>query len=77
VYNNIKSYTEVNIMRTNIVIDDQLMNEAIKLSKLKTKRAVVESGLRLLIQTKKQECIKNLRGKLKWEGDLEEMRSDQ
>jgi Arc/MetJ family transcription regulator len=64
-------------MRTNIVIDDQLMNEAIKLSQLKTKRAVVESGLRLLIQTKKQERIKNLRGKLKWDGDLEKMRLDQ
>ncbi len=64
-------------MRTNIVIDDQLMKEAIKLSRLKTKRAVVESGLRLLIQTKKQERIKNLRGKLKWDGDLDEMRSDQ
>jgi Arc/MetJ family transcription regulator len=64
-------------MRTNIVIDDQLMNEAIKLSQLKTKRAVVESGLRLLIQTKKQERIKNLRGKLKWDGDLDKMRLDQ
>ncbi|MCD6586228.1 MAG: type II toxin-antitoxin system VapB family antitoxin [Desulfobacteraceae bacterium] len=64
-------------MRTNIVIDDQLMNEAIQLSQLKTKRAVVESGLRLLIQTKKQERIKNLRGKLKWDGDLDKMRLDQ
>lgn len=63
-------------MRTNIVIDEQLMNEAIKLSQLKTKRAVVESGLRLLIQTKKQERIKKLRGKLKWDGDLEKMRLD-
>ncbi len=63
-------------MRTNIVIDDQLMNEAIKLSRLKTKRAVVESGLRLLIQIKKQERIKKLRGKLKWDGDLEKMRLD-
>ncbi|MCK5853280.1 type II toxin-antitoxin system VapB family antitoxin [bacterium] len=63
-------------MRTNIVIDDQLMNEAIQLSQLKTKRAVVESGLRLLIQTKKQARIKNLRGKLKWDGDLDKMRLD-
>ncbi len=63
-------------MRTNIVIDDQLMNEAIELSQLKTKRAVVESGLRLLIQTKKQERIKNLRGKLKWDGDLDKIRLD-
>jgi len=64
-------------MRTNIVIDDKLMAEAIKLSQLKTKKAVVETGLRLLIQIKKQERIKNLRGKLNWVGDLEKMRLDQ
>ncbi|MGB5617869.1 MAG: type II toxin-antitoxin system VapB family antitoxin [Desulfobacterales bacterium] len=64
-------------MRTNIVIDDNLMAEAMKLSRLKTKKAVVESGLRLLIQIKKQERIKKLRGKLVWDGDLEKMRFDQ
>jgi hypothetical protein len=48
-----------------------------KLSRLKTKKAVVESGLRLLIQIKKQERIKRLRGKLMWDGDLEKMRFDQ
>jgi Arc/MetJ family transcription regulator len=64
-------------MRTNIVIDDKLMAEAIKLSQLKTKKAVVETGLRLLIQIKKQERIKGLRGKLNWDGDLEKMRLDQ
>ncbi len=64
-------------MRTNIVIDDNLMAEAIELSQLKTKKAVVESGLRLLIQIKKQERIKSLRGKLKWDSDLEKMRLDQ
>jgi len=64
-------------MRTNIVIDDNLMAEAIELSQLKTKKAVVESGLRLLIQIKKQERIKSLRGQLEWNGDLEKMRLDQ
>ena len=64
-------------MRTNIVIDDTLMAEAMKVSALKTKKAVVESGLSLLIQIKKQERIKSLRGKLKWDGDLENMRLDQ
>ena len=64
-------------MRTNIVIDDKLMADAIKLTQLKTKKAVVETGLRLLIQIKKQERIKNLRGKLSWDGDLEKMRLDQ
>jgi Arc/MetJ family transcription regulator len=65
------------MMRTNIVIDDKLMAEAIKLSQLKTKKAVVETGLRLLIQIKKQERIKSLRGKLNWDDDLEKMRLDQ
>jgi len=64
-------------MRTNIVIDDKLMADAIKLSQLKTKKAVVETGLRLLIQIKKQERIKSLRGKLNWDDDLEKMRLDQ
>lgn len=64
-------------MRTNIVIDDDLIKEAMILSQLKTKKAVVESGLKLLIQMKKQEKIKSLRGKLKWDGDLDSMRLDQ
>ena len=64
-------------MRTNIVIDDTLMAEAMKVSALKTKKAVVESGLSLLIQIKKQEYIKSLRGKLKWDDDLNKMRLDQ
>lgn len=63
-------------MRTNIVIDDELMEEALKISQLKTKKAAVEEGLKLLVQRKKQENIKNLRGKLKWKGDLEQMRTD-
>ena len=63
-------------MRTNIVIDDNLINEAMMLSKIKTKKAVVETGLKLLVQMKKQEKLKALRGKLKWDGDLEKMRLD-
>jgi Arc/MetJ family transcription regulator len=65
------------IMRTNIVIDDKLMNEAMTLSQLKTKKDVVETGLKLLVQIKKQERIKGLRGKLRWDGDLDAMRVDQ
>lgn len=64
-------------MRTNIVIDDELMNSAIKASGLKTKREAVELGLRILISLKKQENIKTLRGKLKWEGNLEAMRTSE
>lgn len=63
-------------MRTNIVIDDQLMNSAMKATGLKTKREAVELGLRTLLRLRKQEEIRKFRGKLKWEGDLEEMRSD-
>ena len=63
-------------MRTNVVIDDDLMDEALKVSRLKTKKDAVEEGLKLLVQRKKQENIKNLRGKLHWKGNLEEMRTD-
>ena len=63
-------------MRTNIIIDDNLMDEAMKLSRIKTKKATVETGLKLLIQIKKQERIKNLRGKLHWDNDLDKMRLD-
>ena len=63
-------------MRTNIVIDDQLMNDALKFSGLSTKREAVAEGLKILIKLKKQENIKNFRGKLSWEGDLDELRTD-
>jgi len=61
-------------MRTNIVIDDDLMANAIKASGLTTKKDVVEQGLKLLVKRNKQQGIRNLRGKVKWEGDLDEMR---
>ncbi|NJN47147.1 MAG: type II toxin-antitoxin system VapB family antitoxin [Candidatus Competibacteraceae bacterium] len=63
-------------MRTNIVIDDSLMNDALKLTGLKTKREAVELGLKTLIRLKQQEEIRRFRGKLRWEGDLDQMRSD-
>lgn len=62
-------------MRTNIVIDDELMDQALKLTGVKTKREAVELGLKTLVRLCKQEQIKSLRGKLQWEGDLEAMRS--
>ncbi|GAA5523409.1 type II toxin-antitoxin system VapB family antitoxin [Aliifodinibius salicampi] len=64
-------------MRTNVVIDDDLMDEALKVSQLKTKKDAVEEGLKLLVQRKKQESIKDLRGKLHWKGDLEDLRTDE
>jgi Arc/MetJ family transcription regulator len=63
-------------MRTNIVIDDQLMKEALELSGLKTKREVVDMALRRYVKLKKQEEIRNWRGKLKWTGNLDDMRRD-
>lgn len=62
-------------MRTNIVIDDQLMAEALQTSRYKTKREAVEQGLRLLVQRNQQQAIRELRGKVKWEGNLDTMRS--
>ena len=62
-------------MRTNIEIDNQLMNEAIKLSGLKTKKATVELGLQTLVRLKKQEKFRRFRGQLAWDGDLDEMRT--
>ncbi|MDX9700744.1 MAG: type II toxin-antitoxin system VapB family antitoxin [Rhodocyclaceae bacterium] len=61
-------------MRTNIVIDDQLMMDALKASGLKTKKEAVEQGLKLLVRRSRQQEIRKLRGRIKWEGDLEEMR---
>jgi Arc/MetJ family transcription regulator len=63
-------------MRTNIVIDDELMKRAMRASGAKTKREAVETALRLMVGLKQQEGIRRLRGKLKWEGDLEAMRRD-
>ena len=61
-------------MRTNIDIDDRLMRRAMRTSGARTKRAVVEEALRLLIQTRGQKNIRRLRGKVTWEGDLETSR---
>lgn len=61
-------------MRTNIVLDDKLIERAQKLTGIKTKRDVVHEALRTLILLNEQGEIRNLRGKLKWEGDLNEQR---
>lgn len=63
-------------MRTNIVIDDKLMQDTLKATGLRTKRDVVELGLRTLLRLRQQEQIKRFRGKLHWQGDLEAMRLD-
>lgn len=61
-------------MRTNIDIDDKLMSEALKVSGYSTKKETVEEALKLLVRRSRQQQIRNMRGKLKWEGDLDEMR---
>ena len=64
-------------MRTNIDIDDELMRSALAATGLRTKKAVVEEALKLLVRLKGQERIRDLRGKLtSWEGDIDDLRSD-
>lgn len=63
-------------MRTNVVIDDDLMRTALKLSGLKTKKDAIEEGLKLLVQRGRQAKVREFRGKLKWQGNLGEMRRD-
>jgi Arc/MetJ family transcription regulator len=63
-------------MRTNIVIDDDLMESALRATGLKTKREAVELGLRTLLLLRQQEEIRRFRGKLNWQGDLDAMRLD-
>jgi len=61
-------------MRTNIVLDENLIERAQKLTGIKTKREVVQEALRTLILFREQAEIRQLRGKLKWEGNLDEQR---
>jgi Arc/MetJ family transcription regulator len=63
-------------MRTNVVINDDLMESALKVSGLKTKKDAIEEGLKLLVLVKRQKEIKRFRGKLKWSGNLDQMRLD-
>ena len=63
-------------MRTNIIIDDNLMRLALKSSGLKTKKAVVEEALKLLVLFKQQAKLKTLQGKLLWEGNLDKLRTN-
>ncbi|HZQ53407.1 MAG TPA: type II toxin-antitoxin system VapB family antitoxin [Bryobacteraceae bacterium] len=63
-------------MRTNIVIEDKLMDETLRATGLKTKREAVELGLQTLLRISKQAEIRKFRGKLHWQGDLNAMRTD-
>lgn len=72
VYETIRRYTP---MRTNIVIDDGLMAEALRATGLRTKREAVELGLKTLLRLRRQEELRAYRGKLAWSGDLAAMRT--
>ena len=61
-------------MRTNIVLDEDLIERAQKLTGIKTKREVVQEALRTLILLREQAEVRQLRGELKWEGNLDEQR---
>jgi len=63
-------------MRTNIVIDDKLMKDALRVTGAKTKREAVELGLQTLVRLHRQAQARQYKGKLKWEGDLDDMRTD-
>jgi Arc/MetJ family transcription regulator len=63
-------------MRTNIEIDDKLMSDAIEATGLTTKREVVDTALRELVRLRRQAAVKKLKGKFRWEGDLDAMRRD-
>jgi Arc/MetJ family transcription regulator len=63
-------------MRTNIVIDDDLMIDVLQVTGLKTKKEVVELGLKTLLKLKRQDEIKQFKGKLTWDDDLDRMRID-
>lgn len=63
-------------MRTNILIDDKLMADTMRVTGLKTKRETVELGLRTLLRLRQQASIRRFRGKLEWQGDLDAMRTD-
>jgi Arc/MetJ family transcription regulator len=61
-------------MRTNVVLDDNLIERARQLTGIKTKREVIHEALRTLIQLREQTQVRDLRGKLHWEGDLDSLR---
>ena len=65
-----------NTTRTNIVIDDTLMRQAMQASGARSKREAVELGLRTLVRLQQQGEIRSFRGRLRWEGDLEAQRLD-
>jgi Arc/MetJ family transcription regulator len=63
-------------VRIDVVLDDNLIESALKASGLKTKREAIEEGLKLLINVHTQKRIRASRGRLRWSGNLSRMRRD-
>jgi len=62
-------------MRTNVEINDKLMDEILRLSKIKTKKEAIDKALQFFVRLLKQRAMLNLRGNVRWEGDLDDMRT--
>lgn len=65
---------KIKIMRTNIEIDDDLMKKALKYSKLKTKKEIINKALTEYVKYQMRLKLLSLQGKVKWVGDLDKMR---
>ncbi len=72
----IDSIINTHHMRTNISIDDDLMAAAMQATGVKSKKETVELGLQTLLRLYRQQSIRDFKGKLQWDGDLDEMRTD-
>ena len=72
----INSNIHTHQMRTNILIDDDLMSAAMIATGAKSKKEAVEMGLKALVRLNRQQSIRQFKGKLKWDGDLDVMRTD-
>jgi Arc/MetJ family transcription regulator len=63
------------VMRTNIEIDDELLSRVLELSNAKTKKEAIENALKEYLRILSQKQLLSLRGEVKWEGNLDDMRS--
>jgi Arc/MetJ family transcription regulator len=72
----IDSVIDTHHMRTNILIDDDLMEAAMLATGVKSKKDTVELGLQMLVRLHRQQSIRDFKGKLRWDGDLDDMRND-
>lgn len=63
-------------MQTHIIVDDRLMNEALRVTGLKGTEEVIEMALRELIEHHRKDSLAQAFGRLPWDGDLDSMRMD-